>query len=214
MSQHEYEDKSTIKVQTLPTGSRYDGEVVVLSILNRSRYEQAQVDENEGGKEANENVVVLQVHLREEAVAHRLPYLLLRFHGCRNQPPIDADADVLQQATVLFQLTLKRLVSDLAFIIGIRILEHGDCEILNLLVTELHAVLVHTSADDVLQLLVLYQTVTIDVVDFEQEFYFIFRGLTSELVNGIDKLLQGNRAGIVFVEDLEDAFAEEGLRGR
>lgn len=65
-----------------------------------------------------------------------------------------------------------------------------------------------------LKLLVLDQAVPINVVDLEQKLDLILGRLPRELVDGVDELLQGNRSGIVLVEYLEDALAEERLGRR
>ena len=80
-----------------------------------------------------------------------------------------------------------------------------------MLIRELHAVLVHARPDDMLQLFMLDQAIPINVVDLEEEFNLILWRLSSELMNSLDKLLQGNGSRVVLVEDLEDAFAEKGL---
>lgn len=53
---------------------------------------------------------------------------------------------------------------------------------------------------------------TVDVIDFEQKFDFVFGRLAGELMNGIDELLQRNRTGIVLVEYLEHAIRKKWLQ--
>ncbi len=52
---------------------------------------------------------------------------------------------------------------------------------------------------------------TVDVVDFEEEFDFVVRRLSGELVHGVDELLQGDAPVVVLVEDVEHPLHEEWL---
>jgi hypothetical protein len=53
---------------------------------------------------------------------------------------------------------------------------------------------------------------TIEVVNLEEKPNFVVGALTRELVHGVNKLLQGDGARVVFVEDLKNPLREEGLR--
>lgn len=116
-------------------------------------------------------------------------------------------------------------------LIRVSIVEHRSCQLVNLnenllstfdvsdviaatdlRVGELHAVLIHTSSHYVLELLVLDQTVTVQIVDFEQEFYFVFRRLTRKLMHCVDELVQCDCPRVILVEDLEDSLVEERLK--
>lgn len=181
-----------------------------MPVLNGSRYEQSQVDDGEHGDEGQEDVIVLEVG-GGESIRQWLPDILLRLLRHRHQPPIDTNAQVLQQSTVLLQLVFQRLVRDRTLVLRISVFEHGQGQILDLFVRKLHSVLFHARPDDVLQLLVLDQAVTVNVVHLKQELDLILRRLARELVNRVDEFLQRNRSRIVLVEDREDAIAEEGL---
>ena len=67
------------------------------------------------------------------------------------------DAEILQQTLVLHQLCLERVVRDLVASVGVFV--QRARQILQLLVAEVHAVLVHASTQDSLQLDTLDQTV-------------------------------------------------------
>lgn len=207
LSQHEHENEGAIKVQALATRSREDGEDVAVSVLDATRNEQAQIDDDEHGEETHKDVVVLKVG-GGEAVVQRFPDLL-RLLRHRDQPPVDTDAEVLQQPTMLLQLIFESIVSDCSLVHRIRIFEHGQGEILNLFVGEFHSVLVHTGTDYVLQFLVLDQTVPINVIDLEEELDLVLWRLPRELVDCVDELLHGHGSRVVLVEDLEDTFAKE-----
>lgn len=82
----------------------------------------------------------------------------------------------------------------------------------DLCVREFHSILIHASSHYMLQLLVLDQTVAIQIVNFEQKLNFVLRRLAGKLMHGVDELLEWNRPRIVFVEDLKDSFIEEWLK--
>lgn len=123
-----------------------------------------------------------------ELVGHAARHCLLPRVGMRrlrrHQPPVDGDGQVLQEAVVLGQLRLQGLESDAAGVVrgnaygcrahahghalmlvrhlpsqGGGVLEEGMGELVDLALVEPHAVLVHTGAHDVLQLLLLDEAV-------------------------------------------------------
>ena len=54
--------------------------------------------------------------------------------------------------------------------------------------------------------------VTVDVVDFEEEFDFVVGRLSCKLVHGVDELLQGDAPVVVLVEDVKHPLNEEWLK--
>jgi hypothetical protein len=54
-------------------------------------------------------------------------------------------------------------------------------------------------------------SLTIQIIDFKEEFNLIFRRLTRELMHGVNEFLECDCAGIVLVENLENSLGEEGL---
>ena len=61
---------------------------------------------------------------------------------------------------MFLQLCLEGLVGDGARVLDVGVLEQRRGEVFDLLLAESHPVLLHTGVDDVLQLIVLDQTVT------------------------------------------------------
>ena len=53
---------------------------------------------------------------------------------------------------------------------------------------------------------------TINVVDFEEEFDFVVWRLPGKLVHGVNKLLQADASVVIFVKDVKDSFHKEGLK--
>ena len=53
---------------------------------------------------------------------------------------------------------------------------------------------------------------TINVVDFEEEFDFVVWRLPGKLVHGVNKLLQADASVVIFVKDVKDSFHEKGLK--
>lgn len=64
---------------------------------------------------------------------------------------------------MLVELVLQRLVGDLAAVVGISIFEHGAGEVLDLVLGELHAILLDAMPDDIVQLLVLDEAIACEV---------------------------------------------------
>lgn len=62
------------------------------------------------------------------------------------------------------------------------------------------------------QLFVLNQSVTVQIVNFEQEFDFVLGRLAGELMHRVNEFLQCDRSRIVLVEDLENSFVEKWLQ--
>ncbi len=56
------------------------------------------------------------------------------------------------------------------------------------------------------------QSLTIDVIDLEEELDLVVRRLSGELVHGVQELLEGDGTAVVLVEDLEHPLHEEGLQ--
>jgi len=54
--------------------------------------------------------------------------------------------------------------------------------------------------------------VTVDVVDFKEEFDFVVGRLARKLVHGVDELLQGDAPIVVLVEDVKHPLNEEWLK--
>lgn len=54
--------------------------------------------------------------------------------------------------------------------------------------------------------------ITVDIVNFEEKSDLVVQRFPSELVYGVQKFLKRYRAGVVFVEYLEDPLREEWLK--
>ena len=57
-----------------------------------------------------------------------------------------------------------------------------------------------------------WSRLTINVVDFEEEFDFVVWRLPGKLVHGVNKLLQADASVVIFVKDVKDSFHKEGLK--
>lgn len=69
------------------------------------------------------------------------------------------NGEIFQEAVVLGELPFERLEGDRAAIRLVRVVEQGDRQVLDLLVAEPHAVLLHAGPQHVLELAQLDQTV-------------------------------------------------------
>ena len=57
-----------------------------------------------------------------------------------------------------------------------------------------------------------WSRLTINVVDFEEEFDFVVWRLPGKLVHGVNKLLQADASVVIFVKDVKDSLHKEGLK--
>ena len=70
----------------------------------------------------------------------------------RDEPAVDADGEVLEEAVMLADLGLEAGVGDAGLEAGGRVLVQRPSQLLHALLVEAHPVLVHAGAHDVLQL--------------------------------------------------------------
>ena len=55
-------------------------------------------------------------------------------------------------------------------------------------------------------------SLTVNIINFEQELDLILWSLTSELMNRINEFLEGDGAAVIFVKNLEDSLHKERLQ--
>ena len=85
-----------------------------------------------------------------------------------HQPPVNTDGEVFQKSLVFAHLRLETGVCDAGLVAGGRVLVQGPCQLLHALLVEAHPILVHAGAHDVLQLGLLDEAVTWNVLGMKR----------------------------------------------